>query len=288
MPEQFGVLLTFGSLLLAGNVVGGVILTQAAATRHSLRVLRGSLGVGAGFMLAAVFFEVVPQVIAMWTTESGATEAIIAQAMTLVLGGYLIVFLVENLVAPHFHLLPSMRRENEDAADEISSVSQSISSTTSSTRISLPGIQPKTAYTALAGLSVHTFFDGVLLATGFLVGYEFGFILFTAIFLHKIPEGFTAASFMVSAGGTMRQGLMATVVIGLITIAGVLTVAFLSNSVSELVRYALPFSAGVTLYVAASDLIPEIKHREANFLNVLSVLIGVALFYLLHLLLELH
>ncbi len=51
--------------------------------------------------------------------------------------------------------------------------------------------------------------------------------------------------------------------------------------------YALPFSAGVTLYVAASDLIPEVNHMEHKnpFVSIV-VFGGVALFYLLHVLIE--
>jgi zinc transporter ZupT len=53
------------------------------------------------------------------------------------------------------------------------------------------------------------------------------------------------------------------------------------------VGYALPFSAGVTLYVAASDLIPEVNHKEErNPMVSIVVFVGVALFYLLHLVIE--
>jgi zinc transporter ZupT len=53
------------------------------------------------------------------------------------------------------------------------------------------------------------------------------------------------------------------------------------------VAYALPFSAGVTLYVAASDLIPEVNHKEERNPTVsIVVFVGVALFYLLHRLID--
>jgi zinc transporter ZupT len=66
-----------------------------------------------------------------------------------------------------------------------------------------------------------------------------------------------------------------------------LTVAVLHARVAEAVAYALPFSAGVTLYVAASDLIPEVNHMEhKNPFVSLVVFAGVAFFYLMHLLVE--
>jgi zinc transporter ZupT len=64
-------------------------------------------------------------------------------------------------------------------------------------------------------------------------------------------------------------------------------VAILQARASEAIAYALPFSAGVTLYVAASDLIPEVNHKEhKNPFVSLVVFGGVALFYLLHVLIE--
>ena len=61
----------------------------------------------------------------------------------------------------------------------------------------------------------------------------------------------------------------------------------LDARMSSAVAYALPFSAGVTLYVAASDLIPEVNHKEdKNPMVSIVVFVGVALFYLLHRLIE--
>jgi zinc transporter ZupT len=75
--------------------------------------------------------------------------------------------------------------------------------------------------------------------------------------------------------------------VGAATLGGVLTVALLESRVSAAVAYALPFSAGVTLYVAASDLIPEVNHMERkNPLVSVVVFAGVALFYVLHSLIE--
>ena len=67
------------------------------------------------------------------------------------------------------------------------------------------------------------------------------------------------------------------------TFAGVAAVALLSERFVNSVAYALPFSAGVTLYVAASDLIPEVNRSEEKN-PIVSVIVfgGVALFYVLH------
>ncbi|MBA3246906.1 MAG: ZIP family metal transporter, partial [Pyrinomonadaceae bacterium] len=146
---------------------------------------------------------------------------------------------------------------------------------------------PAAAYAAIGGLSIHTFFDGVSVAAAFLVSFKVGLLVFLAVLLHKVPEGFTAASIVLASGRSVKRALWATVVIGAATLGGVLSVALLQSRVSAAVVYALPFSAGVTLYVAASDLIPEVNHLEhKNPLVSLVVFAGVALFYALHLLID--
>jgi zinc transporter ZupT len=102
-----------------------------------------------------------------------------------------------------------------------------------------------------------------------------------------MPEGFTVASIMLASGRSTNKALLATAAIGAATLAGVISVALLNSRMSGAVGYALPFSAGVTLYVAASDLIPEVNHKEErNPMVSIVVFVGVALFYLLHRLIE--
>jgi ZIP family zinc transporter/zinc and cadmium transporter len=129
---------------------------------------------------------------------------------------------------------------------------------------------------ALLGLSIHTFFDGVAIASGFLVSGWLGGVIFLAIALHKIPEGFTVASLMLASGQSRRTALLAAIWLGVATVAGVLLMGLLHSRVG----YALPISAGVTLYVAATDLIPEVN-REPDTRMALLVFLGVALMLLL-------
>jgi zinc transporter ZupT len=102
-----------------------------------------------------------------------------------------------------------------------------------------------------------------------------------------VPEGFTVSSIMLASGRSIRKARVATLAVGLATLAGVICVALLRNTTGSIVAYALPFSAGVTLYVAASDLIPEVNHKEEkNPMVSVVVFGGVALFYILHRVIE--
>ncbi|HWT00622.1 MAG TPA: ZIP family metal transporter [Pyrinomonadaceae bacterium] len=260
---SFGGLLVFGILAALGNLIGGLMLASSGRLRLNERLLQYLVALGAGFMLAAIFIEIVPETVAIWTdglTGEAAAEAVLG-AMTLLLAGYLLLQLFEHTIAPHFHFGAETHPEHV--------------------------IRPSAAYTAIGGLVIHTFFDGVSIATAFLVSSKVGFLVFIAILLHKVPEGFTVASIMLASGRSARKARIASLAIGAATIAGVIAVALLRTSMASAVQYALPFSAGVTLYVAASDLIPEVNHKEEkNPLVSVVVFVGVALFYLLHRLID--
>jgi ZIP family zinc transporter/zinc and cadmium transporter len=130
---------------------------------------------------------------------------------------------------------------------------------------------------------IHTFFDGIAIASGFMVSNWLGWIIFLAIFLHKIPEGFTVASVMLASGQSNRQAWGASVLLGVATFAGVLTMALFRQQVS----FGLPVSAGVTIYVAASDLIPEVN-REPGVRMALVVFLGVGALFLLDRIAHVH
>ena len=121
------------------------------------------------------------------------------------------------------------------------------------------------------GLAIHTLFDGVAIASGFLVSNWLGAVIFVAIFLHKLPEGFTAASVVLASGQSRRNAILAAGLIGAATLVGV----FLTTLLQGQLKYALPLSGGVTLYVAATDLLPEVN-REPSWRIAALVFVGVA------------
>ena len=78
-----------------------------------------------------------------------------------------------------------------------------------------------------------------------------------------------------------------TTLVSFLFVLGVLVFYFVGSNLGVTVNYALPFAGGVTLYVAASDLIPEVNHHGGNSPWVsLSVFAGVALFFLTHIMLH--
>ena len=263
MEFTFLHLLVSGIVVALANVLGGLALFPSGIFRNYKILLKYLLALGAGFMLAVTFIEVLPKTIEIWQTRKDLP--VVGEAlyipMLLLLAGYLLTQFFEHTIAPHFHL------GEEVHPDHL--------------------ISPKTAYTAIGGLLIHTFFDGVSISAATQVDPTIGILMFIAVFLHKFPEGFTIASMILAAGKGFKEVLAATSLVGFTTLIGVLGFYFVGSNLDLAVAYALPLAAGVTLYVAASDLIPEVNHHGGkNPLVSLSVFAGVALFFGIHFLLH--
>jgi zinc transporter ZupT len=257
MDALFLRLLLFGALAAAANILGGAILFPSRLYENYKRSLKYMLSVGAGFMLAVTLFEILPRTIELWQSAANGHEALFIP-MALVMGGYLLTQFVEHTIAPHFHLGEEMHCDEHD--HEV--------------------LSPAVAYTAVGGLLIHTFLDGVTIAAASQIDARAGALVFVAVLLHKLPEGFTIGSMVMAAGKGRSQVMIAASLLGLTTFLGVLIFYFVGTRFDGLIAYALPVAGGVTLYVAASDLIPEVNHHSGKSpLVSLSVFAGVALFF---------
>lgn len=220
-----------GIVAAAGNLLGGYFVVYRNWSR---RMLHAFLALGAGYMLAVAFLEIIPESIRL------AGDS----ALLYVLIGFFVVHLFEHAVAGHFHFGEEIHTEELTLRH--------------------------TRTTVVLGLVIHTFFDGVAIASGFLVSTWLGAVIFVAIFLHKLPEGFTVASVVLASGQTRRNAIRAAGLLGAATLVGV----FLTSALQGELHYALPLSGGVTTYVAATDLLPEVN-REPSCLTALLVFAGV-------------
>jgi zinc transporter ZupT len=258
MPFETTSLLLLGTLAALANLAGGLLILPAGgAIRRNELVLKSLVGAGAGFLLAVIFIEIIPRTADLWLAGdfSGEKSEKLVAPMLLLLAGYLLINFFEQSLIPHLHL---------------ESHSKAV-------------IARSKAYAAIGGLLFHSFFDGLALASAISVNFSAGVLVFLAIFLHKLPEGFTAVTLVLAAGETVKKAIAASAIIGLGTLIGIFVFALVKNQINVSVAYVLPFSAGVTLYVAASELIPELYHHgERNRLVSVFVFAGVALFFVLH------
>ncbi|HET7104650.1 MAG TPA: ZIP family metal transporter [Terracidiphilus sp.] len=204
------------------------------------RFLRYFVALGAGFLMATALLEMTPESIRISP----------AAGPVLIMVGYCIIHLLEHTINAHFHY----GEETHD--DEF--------------------VSRHTSYSVLAGLTVHALFDGVAIGSGFVDSSALGWLIFLAIFLHKAPEGFTMASVMLAGGLSRAAAFLSAVALAVATIFGVLVIELAPHWM----RFGLPLSAGVALYVGASDLVPEVN-REPGIRMALVFFLGVAAFLLI-------
>jgi len=228
-----------GTTCALANVAGGVVVITRKHWNEL--VLKYFIALGAGFMLAATFLSMLPE-----------SMKLSPHAPMLILCGYFMVHFFEHTIAPHFHF-------GEEVHDDVM-------------------VNPAVGYSALMGLAIHTFFDGVSIASGILRSVPLGLLIFFAVLLHKIPEGFTVASIALASGRGKQGALLASIILAAATLAGAVGMQQFAAAFPGAVAYALPISTGVTFYVAASDLMPEVN-EERGILMPLVVFLGVALFY---------
>jgi zinc transporter ZupT len=221
-----------GLAAAGGNLLGGYFVVRREWPRKFLQYF---LALGAGYMLAVALMDIIPESVKL----AGQN------AFLFVLAGFFLIHLFEHTIAPHFHFGEETHKEEFAKRNARRAV--------------------------LLGLAIHAFFDGVAIAAGFLVSTWLGAVIFVAVFLHKLPEGFTVASMVLASGQGRKSALRAAAALGAATLLGVA----LTSLMQAQLQYALPLAGGVTLYVAGTDLLPEVN-REPNWRMALLVFAGVA------------
>jgi ZIP family zinc transporter/zinc and cadmium transporter len=220
-------------------VAGAANLVGALAVtsrKHwSRNAVETLIAVAAGFMLAVSLLEIIPE----------SAEVHGDAAFIVVLAGYFLVHLTQHTLTQHFHF-----------GEETHEVGRLV------------------GQTALVGLLLHTFVDGVAITSAFGRSDDLGALVFAAVTLHKFPEGLAVASLCLAAGLGRTRALLAAATLGLATILG----GVLTEPLSLLREYGLPLSGGVTLYVAASNLVPEFQAKRGWKLP-LCFLLGCALYF---------
>ena len=202
----------------AGANVLGAVAVVSRA-RWSLRALDHVLSLAAGFLISVVVLDLFPEAIA----RGGERAPFVA------LGAYLLVHLSQHTLGRHFHF-----GEETHEVSEVVSIS------------------------ALIGLLLHTFVDGVAVASGIRVSASLGAMVFVAVLLHKFPEGLAISSLFLAAGAGKARALVAAGALGAATILGIV----LTDEFGALETNGLAIAAGVTMYVGASNLVPEFQAKR--------------------------
>ncbi|MEM3402906.1 MAG: ZIP family metal transporter [Candidatus Hadarchaeales archaeon] len=243
------------SILLATIAVSLISFVGAGTLLLSEKVLKKILLVGfaAGTLIGGAFLHLLPESIEL------GREIGIFTVFSTALVGFILFFILEKILWRHCH----------ERACPIHVF----------------------AYLNLLGDGIHNFVDGVIIAAGFLVSPWLGLITTLAVAAHEVPQELGDFGVLVYGGLKPRRALFLNFVTALTAVVGGAGGYYILPLFENAKIFLLPFAAGGFLYIAASDLIPEL-HKEGGrvrpLISFVSFMLGIILMWSLRLLFETH
>jgi zinc and cadmium transporter len=116
----------------------------------------------------------------------------------------------------------------------------------------------------LIGDGLHNFIDGVVIAASFAVSPELGFLTTLAVAIHEVPQELADFTILVAGGFTLRQALFLNLASGITAVFGALAFIALEQTVASKIAWFMSTTAGMFIYIAASDLIPQLHHNRSG------------------------
>ncbi len=127
----------------------------------------------------------------------------------------------------------------------------------------------------IIGDTIHNFVDGVAIAASYFISPTLGFVVAASTFLHEVPHEVGDFGILLKAGWGRKKIIIVNILSALTAVLGALFVIFVSNN-QVVVGVSLSFSAGLFLYLGASDFLPHIHDRDGKSRkSVLAFLLGV-------------
>lgn len=243
-------LAAFYSLL---SVVGISLLSLVgialflAEERFTKRIVQYLVSFSTGALFGDVFLHIFPEI----SSEGGFA---LWQSF-LILGGILFSFSIEKFI--HWHHCHHMPSEDH--------------------------YHPVGTMTLIAD-GLHNIVDGVLITGSFLVDTRLGIATTIAVALHELPQEIGDYALLIYSGYTRKSALFWNFLSGLTAVIGAVVTLFAAGAVDHFVEIILPLAAGNLLYIAGSDLIPELhKHTQVKqgVLQLVGILLGILTMYAL-------
>ncbi|MBU0629006.1 MAG: ZIP family metal transporter [Nanoarchaeota archaeon] len=187
------------------------------------KILMSLVAFSTGALLSGAFFHLIPESLDKLTPIA---------AFTYVMIGFATFFLIERFL--HWH-------HCHDGKCDVHPVS----------------------YLILVGDGIHNIIDGIIIGVSFFVSIPFGIITTLLIIGHEVPQELGNFGVLVYSGWTKKKSLIYNLIAQSTCILGGIISYFLSTSIEGIVPFILPFAAGGFIYIAASDLVPEL-HKEPD------------------------
>mgnify|MGYP006281992703 CR=1 FL=1 len=202
-------------------------------------VLLGLVALAAGSLVGGAFLHLLPRAIA----EAGTDDTL--PLFLSLIGGFCLFYVLEQFLHWHHH------HSTTHAHDPVSSL-------------------------VLLSDTLHNFVDGLVVAGAFLVDVPLGVTTTLAIALHEVPQEIGDFGVLVYSGFDRRRALVLNYLTQSTVVLGGVVGVLLGDVVTGLPTVVLPFAAGNFVYIASSDLIPEIKGETDVVRSVLYFLVFLA------------
>ena len=232
------------------SFAGAVILFLKEELLNKILLILVSFAAGA--LIGSAFLHLMPEAI----EEVGLGEGALLKVFLFLLFGFSAFFVLENSIRWHHH----HAKEH-------------------------PEIKPF-SYLILISDGVHNFIDGLIVAASFVVSIPLGITTVLAVALHEIPQEIGDFGILIYSGFKKAKALFLNFLSALTIILGGVFGFLLSERMMGSVVFLLPFAAGSFIYIACSDLIPEIKHKgsaQKALIHFLVFLSGIGIMFLLKL-----
>ncbi|MDD4661955.1 MAG: ZIP family metal transporter [Candidatus Pacebacteria bacterium] len=133
------------------------------------------------------------------------------------------------------------------------------------------------AYINLVGDMVHNFIDGIVIAASYIISIPLGIATTLAVMIHEIPQEIGDFAVLIHGGFSRKKALLLNFFTALTAVVGVVLGLYIGSSNTWLVSFLIAFAAGNFIYIAASDLIPELHKEETKLKNSLLQLLFIVL-----------
>ena len=210
------------------------------------KILPSLVAFSAGALIGGAFLHLIPEAV----KEVGFEENSILKVFLYLIFGFCTFFILEEFIGWHHH--------HSASHPEISSFS----------------------YLILISDGLHNFIDGLVIAGSFLADFRIGLITSLAIIFHEIPQEIGDFGVLIYGGLKKSRALFLNFLSALLAILGGIVGFFLLKIIGEGILFLLPFTAGGFVYIAASDLIPQIKQEGKSPINFLTFLAGIIIMFL--------
>jgi ZIP family zinc transporter len=232
------VALLFTSLAMCSTLAGGYLAIKAHRRLHLL------MGLGAGVLLGAVFFDLLPESLAVAATQAWSFRVVLG----IVVIGFLLFYLTERLLV--LHACPE-----EDCTNQVH--------------------QHLGRFSAV-GLILHSTLDGAAIGAASLVNWRTGLLVALAVIVHDVSDGLNTILLVTQGEKARRSDIVFLVLDALAPIAGALLALVVLPPPRALVMF-LGFASGFFLYTATSDLLPEAHRRSPSIAVALATVLGIVL-----------